>query len=107
MKVFIENKTKNGSLFFCEQCKKYEITYKNFYLKFTGEEFERYKGYLSKIHICVGKTSKKIPQKIRIATLNSSHSVLLSKEELLEFYQLLHLCPKFILFKKNYLFSLN
>lgn len=107
MNVLVENRTKNGSLLFCDRCGKYEIVYKNIYLKFDECEFRKYKNHMSKIHLCISKTNRKLPQKIRIATLNSSHSVLVSKEELSEFYQLLHLCPKFVFFRTSHLFSLN
>lgn len=105
MVKLIKNKTKNGCLIYCNHCNKYKITYKNIYLIFTKEQFKKYQNYIFQIYLGLEKT-KKSPKKLRIATLNSPHSILLNASEFSELYKLLCVRPKCVFFNPN-IFSLN
>lgn len=107
MKEVMSNTTTNGSLVFCENCCKYQLVYKNIYLKFTESEFKHYQKYLSKVYFGVESSKCPIPKRLRVATLNSPHSMYLSKDELAELYRLSCCCSRFVFFNARFKFSLN
>ena len=88
------SKTENGKVFLCSKCNEIHIEYKNLNFNFSGEEFKNFSNYFIKLQPDEWEFKNRdsfYNRKIIIPIGHKNFNMMLNREELLEFKQLLNL----------------
>lgn len=82
--VQVLSKNCNGQLAYCENCKKFQLSFNNLYLEFSDEELLNFETYLDNINVeywsCKYEQSN-VKRVIPIGTMQNNLSLVFDKQE--------------------------